>query len=56
MIRFLTGLFIVMGVAGSDCDGKCGPGLPMDQMLIWSAIGIGLMLWSLPKLIRQYGE
>lgn len=52
MIRFVTGLIILMGVAGNDCDGKCAASMDIPQMLIWSAVGLGLMLWSLPKLIR----
>jgi hypothetical protein len=53
MIRFCLGLLIVMGVAGNDCDGKCAPSMDLTQMLIWSAVGLGLMLWSLPKLMRS---
>jgi hypothetical protein len=53
MIRFFAGLIILLGVGGNDCDGKCAPSMDMNQMLIWSAIGLGLMLWSLPKLLRS---
>lgn len=53
MIRFIAGLLILIGVAGNDCDGACGPGMSIEQMMIWSTVGIFLMCWSLPKLIRQ---
>jgi len=53
MIRFIAGLLILIGVAGNDCDGACGPGMSIEQIMIWSTVGIFLMCWSLPKLIRQ---
>jgi hypothetical protein len=53
MIRFFTGLIILLGVAGNDCNGKCDPSMDTISMVIWSVIGVGLMLWSLPKLIRR---
>lgn len=53
MIRFIVGMLILIGVAGNDCDGACGPGMSIEQMLLWSFVGLALMLWSLPKLIRQ---
>ena len=38
------GFLIVMGVAGSDCDGDCMENsLTMIQMLKYSAIGISCM-------------
>jgi hypothetical protein len=52
MIRFSIGLLIIMGVAGDDCNGKCDPSMEVTQMLIWAAIGLGLMIWSLPKMMR----
>ena len=56
-IRFGIGLLVVMGVAGSDCDGKCMENaMPMDQMLMWAALGIGLMISALPTLTRGSNE
>lgn len=56
MIRFFLGFLIVAGVAGSDCDGKCMPGMPLDQMLIYSLVGLALMAWGLPKMVDKYGR
>ena len=53
MIRFLTGLFIVLGVAGNDCNGKCDPSMDLTTIVVLSAIGLGLMLWSLPKMLNR---
>jgi hypothetical protein len=52
MIRFFLGLFIIIGIAGNDCNGKCAPSMDLTEMVIWSAVGLGLTLWSLPKLMR----
>ena len=46
MIRFVLGLILVMGAAG---------GLEQDtatitQTLVLAGIGLGLMLWALPKV------
>ena len=36
-----TGLLLVIGTAGADCDGKCMENaLPISQMLIQVAIGL----------------
>jgi hypothetical protein len=53
MIRFFTGLIILFGVAGNDCNGKCDPTMDTTTMLVLSAIGLGLMLWSLPKMMQR---
>tara|TARA_R110000824_G_scaffold227156_1_gene414968 strand:+ start:177 stop:335 length:159 start_codon:yes stop_codon:yes gene_type:complete len=49
MIRFIVGLFLVMGAVG---------GLEMDtmgfgQFFLFTAIGFALMFWAMPKLIAQ---
>jgi len=54
MIRFLTGLLILCGVAGNDCDGKCLSTMDTSTMVALSVIGISLMIWSLPKLVKRY--
>jgi hypothetical protein len=53
MIRFFTGLIILLGVVGNDCDGRCDPSMDLPTMFIMSAIGLGLMLWSLPKMLQR---
>jgi hypothetical protein len=53
MIRFFAGLMIIFGVVGNDCNGKCDPSMDTVSMAIWTLIGVGLMLWSLPKLIQR---
>lgn len=39
---FITvGFFLVLGAAGSDCDGKCMENaMPMDQVLMFSFGGL----------------
>jgi len=40
-----VGFFLVLGVAGSDCDGKCMENsMPIADVLMYSAVGIVLML------------
>lgn len=36
-----VGFILVLGVAGSDCDGKCMENaMPIGEMLMYSAIGL----------------
>jgi|TARA_B110000977_G_scaffold188208_1_gene256191 hypothetical protein len=52
MIRFITGLIVVMGcVGGLEQDT-----MTFGQFFIYAPIGIALMLWAMPKLIRQGEE
>ena len=49
MIRFIVGFIVIMGCVG---------GLEQDTMtfgefFMYTPIGIALMIWALPKLIRQ---
>ena len=53
MIRFFTGLIILFGVAGNDCNGKCDPSMDTVTMLVMSVVGIALMVWGLPRMIRR---
>jgi hypothetical protein len=53
MIRLFTGLIILFGVSGNDCNGKCDPSMDITTIIILSTIGVGLMLWSLPKMIDR---
>lgn len=40
-----VGFIFVLGVAGSDCDGKCMENaMSMGDTIIYSLVGIGLML------------
>ena len=53
-IRILLGLVILMGVAGSDCDGKCMENaMPLTEMLIYGIIGLGLFASGTFAAIRQ---
>lgn len=58
MIRFITGLLIVMGAVGAEDyaleAGIQGP--PLLQTLSLAAIGLALMFWAVPKLTRNFGE
>jgi len=49
MIRFVIGLGLIMGSVG---------GLEMDTMsftefFMYTGVGLGLMVWALPKLARE---
>ena len=55
MIRFILGIFIVLGTVGADDfateAGIQGP--PLMQTLFWCLLGIALVGSAIPKLIRQ---
>ena len=34
------GFFLVLGAVGSDCDGKCGPGMSISDMMFYVMIGM----------------
>jgi hypothetical protein len=57
MIRFVLGLFIIMGAVGADDFAlEAGTQPPaLLQTIFLCTIGIGLMLWAMPKLARQNG-
>ncbi len=39
-----VGFFLVLGVAGSDCDGKCMENaMPLTDVLMYSTLGLVLM-------------
>lgn len=49
MIRFITGLLLVMGsVGGLEHDTAT-----ITQAIAGAALGLALMFWALPKLIEQ---
>jgi len=40
-----VGFILVLGVAGSDCDGKCMENaMPMTDVLMYSALGLVMMI------------
>ena len=44
-LMIAVGFFLVLGVAGSDCDGKCMENtMPLTDALLYSTLGIVLML------------
>lgn len=44
-LMIAVGFFLVLGVAGSDCDGKCMENtMPLTDVLLYSTLGIVLML------------
>jgi len=55
MIRFILGIFIVLGTVGADDfateAGIQGP--PLMQTLFWCIVGVALISSAIPKLIRQ---
>lgn len=34
-----VGFIMIAGAAGSDCDGKCLPGMSISEILAWSLAG-----------------
>lgn len=34
------GALLVLGTVGSDCDGKCGPGMSISDMMFYIMIGM----------------
>jgi len=40
-----TGFLLLMGAAGSDCDGKCMENaLPLGEVILYSLIGLAMMV------------
>jgi uncharacterized membrane protein YidH (DUF202 family) len=40
-----AGFLLMVGVAGSDCDGKCMENaLPLGETIIYALIGLGMMV------------
>jgi len=47
LIRILLGMLIVIGVAGSDCDGKCmQDAMSLTDSVLWSLLGIAFLVWG----------
>jgi uncharacterized membrane protein len=45
MIRIIIGMIVLLGVAGSDCDGKCvADSMSISEMLSWAAVGLSLII------------
>lgn len=43
-----AGFFLLAGVAGSDCDGKCMENaMPLGETIMYSLIGLGMMVSGL---------
>ena len=57
MIRFVTGLFIILGAVGAQDFADATHSAPPSiwQTLSLSVLGLALMFWALPKLIKQNG-
>jgi len=49
MIRFMLGLILVMGAVGGLEHNTA----TWTQFAVTTLVGLGLMLWALPKLIEQ---
>lgn len=50
-----AGLMIMAGSAG-DCDGKCGPGNTIGEMLMMASIGLTMMIAGGAILLRNASE
>ena len=46
-IRVLVGFLIVLGAAGSDCDGACMENaLSLSEIMLYSLLGMSLIVWG----------
>ena len=52
MMRFVLGLFIVMGAVGGLEQNT----MTINQCLAFSMMGFLLMCWALPDIWEEYGE
>ena len=44
-LLMITGFLLVIGAAGSDCDGKCMENaLPMKDIIIYGLVGLFMMV------------
>ena len=50
-----AGLVAIAGSAG-DCDGKCGPGNSISDMLMYAGIGLAFFVTGAAILIRNAEE
>ena len=49
-----AGFLLILGVAGSDCGGSCmEEAMPLDKMMIYGAIGIMMMAYSIYFLNKR---
>jgi len=54
-ILLMVGIVMMAGSAG-DCDGRCGPGNTISEMLMLAGIGLSFFLTGAAILIRNQGE
>lgn len=49
-----VGFFIMMGVAGADCDGKCMErSLPLTDILLYTAVGLIMFVGGTLVAIKE---
>jgi len=54
-ILLMVGIVMMAGSAG-DCDGRCGPGNTISEMLMLAGIGLSFFITGAAILIRNQGE
>jgi hypothetical protein len=54
-VLLMVGLIMMAGSAG-DCDGHCGPGNSISDMLMYSSIGLAFFATGAAILIRNQEE
>ena len=54
-ILMFVGLVMMAGSAG-DCDGKCGPGNTLMEMLVYAGIGLSFFVCGAAILISNSKE
>ena len=53
-ILAVCGFILMMGVAGSDCDGKCmDNAMSITDMLIYGGLGIAMFATGVLGLVRE---
>jgi hypothetical protein len=52
-----VGIILILGAAGSDCDGKCMENaMPIGEMLMYSALGLVLIALGAAGLVQMNEE
>jgi hypothetical protein len=52
-----VGFLLILGAAGSDCDGKCMErALPIGELLMYSALGLAMCALGIAGLLQMNEE
>lgn len=42
----VVGFFLMLGAAGSDCNGECGPGMSIGDILLYGGAGLAMFVYG----------